>query len=92
MWSGPARVLESQADYEGAQRVFTIEDIGSDQVYTLQAQCLNRHHDSSLTVALQVHAMVRAWAARAGKGFRLGNIVGHEKRGSQCWFQVHCTR
>jgi transposase InsO family protein len=83
VWSGPARVLES--DDEGTQRVFTIEDIGNDQVYTLHAQYLKRYHDASLVVTPQV----RAWAARAGKGFRLGNIVGHEKRGSKWWFQVH---
>ena len=83
MWSGPALVLES--DDDGTQRVFTIEDIGNDRVYTLHAQYIKRYHDPSLVVTQQL----REWAARAGKGCRLGNIAKHEKRESKWWFLVH---
>ncbi len=65
-------------------QLLVVKDIGSEQAYTQHVQLVKCDHDQSVEVVQQVHSSM----GQAGKGFRLGNIVKHEKRGSDWWCQV----
>ncbi len=66
-------------------QLLVVKDIGSEQVYTQHVQLVKCDDDQSVQVVQQVHSSM----GQAGKGLRLGNIVKHEKCGSDWWCQVH---
>jgi len=80
IWEGPAKVLEEISKY-----VYKIEDLGTGLQRSVHAAHLKRYADSELTVTSQL----REFASHGGRGFTVGNIIGHQKTNDRWELQVH---
>jgi len=68
IWEGPAVVLEQLND-----RVYRVQDLGSDYIQELHAEFIKRYADMTLTVTPQL----RQFAAAGGRGEIIDHIDSH---------------
>jgi hypothetical protein len=68
IWDGPARVIEQIND-----RVFKVQDLGSEHISELHATFIKRYADKSLIITPQL----KEFAAHGGRGYVISHIMDH---------------